>query len=230
MGVDLGVSCPAYAAISNGHARLGWRQFAALGARMRSLQTQVMGRRRSMLTGGKEALNQRTARSGHGRKRKMHSIEKLEGRISDAYTTLNHQLSSAIVDFSVNHGAGVIQIEDLTGLSELLRGTFLGGRWRYHQLQQFLKYKADEAGIELRKVNPRYTSRRCSQCGFINEKFDRQFRDRNRKDGRTARFVCLECDYKADPDYNAARNLATLDIDKVIEAQCKKQSIKTEAL
>ena len=42
VGVDLGFTCPLYAAISNGHARLGWKHFAGLAARIRSLQTQVM--------------------------------------------------------------------------------------------------------------------------------------------------------------------------------------------
>lgn len=41
VGVDLGVSLPLYAAINNGHARLGGRQFGALGRRIRALQDQV---------------------------------------------------------------------------------------------------------------------------------------------------------------------------------------------
>lgn len=229
VGVDLGVSCPLYAAINNGHARLGRRQFQALGARIRSLQTQVMGRRRSMQRGGRATLSEQTARSGHGRKRKLQSIEKLSGRINKAYTTLNHQLSRAVIDFAINNGAGVIQIEDLSSMKDALRGTFLVGRWRYFQLEEFLKYKANEAGIELRKVNPRFTSRRCSRCGIIHTEFDRAHRDSARTNGRVARFKCSECEFEGDPDYNAARNLATLDIEGRIEAQCKLQGLATQA-
>jgi IS605 OrfB family transposase len=225
VGVDVGVSCPLYAAISNGYARLGWRQFQALGARIRSLQRQIMARRRSMQTGGKVAVSQKTARSGHGRKRKLRPIEKLEGRIDSAYQTLNHQLSAAVVDFARNHGAGVIQIEDLDGLRDALRGTFIGQRWRYHQLQQYLKYKADEAGIELRQVNPRFTSRRCSKCGHIRHEFDHEYRQTHRNGRFAARFECLQCGYKAHADYNAARNLATLDIARLIARQCKVQGL-----
>lgn len=229
VGVDLGVSCPLYAAISNGHARLGRRQFRALGARIRSLQTQVMARRRGMQAGGQVAVSQETARSGHGRKRKLRPIEKLEGRINDAYNTLNHQLSTAVIDFARNHGAGVIQIENLDDLKETLRGTYLGGRWRYHQFRQFLEYKSKEAGIELRRVNPRYTSRRCSKCGFIYVQFDRAFRDAGSRNGRPRGFSCPECGYGSenyvDPDYNAARNLADLEIEAKIAEQCKKQGL-----
>lgn len=230
VGVDLGVSCPMYVSLNNGYARLGRRQFAALSARVRSLQRQTMARRRSMLTGGKSALSKDTARSGHGRRRKLQSIEQLEGRIHAAYTTLNHQLSRAVIDFARNHGAAAVQLEDLTGLKDQLAGTFLGATWRYHQLQQFIKYKAEEAGIKVRFVNPYFTSRRCSQCGHIHAEFDRSFRDANRQDGYVARFVCPACSYEEDPDYNAARNLATLDIADHVQRQCTAQGLEYRSL
>jgi IS605 OrfB family transposase len=231
VGVDVGVSCPLYAAISNGHARLGRRAFGALGARIRSLQRQVMARRRDIQRGGRDITSRATARSGHGRKRKLQPIEKLEGRINNAYTTLNHQLSAAVVQFALDHGAGVMQIENLTGLAEKLSGTFIGASWRYHQLQAFLDYKAKEKGIVVRKVDPRYTSRRCSACGTINADFDRKARDEAARPGFSARFHCLnpDCEYAtrpADADYNAARNLATLDIERRVRQQCKTQGLK----
>jgi IS605 OrfB family transposase len=229
VGVDLGVSCPAYAAISNGHARLGRRQFGPLMARVRSLQRQTMSRRRSMLRGGSRSLSADTARSGRGRRRKLRPIQQLEGRIHDAYSTLNHQLSAAIVQFARDHGAATIQIEDLEGLKNQNTGTFLGERWRYHQLQQFLEYKASEAGIVMRKVAARFTSRRCNACGFIHQDFDRAHRDATAQDGYVARFRCPQCAYESDPDYNAARNIATLDIADRITAQCRLQGIDLSA-
>ena len=154
-------------------------------------------------------------------------IRVLEGRLDKAYTTLNHQMSAAVVSFAQQQKAGVIQIENLDGLKDVLKGTFIGARWRYNQLQQFLTYKANEAGIELRTVNPRYTSRRCSKCGMIHIEFDRTYRDRHRENGRPAPFICPNpgCGYESDPDYNAARNLATLDIEQQIRLQCKQQGL-----
>ena len=230
VGVDLGFACPLYAAINNGHARLGYRQFATIAARIRSLQTQVMARRRQMLTGGKSSLTKDTARSGHGRKRRIRPIEQLEGRISDAYRTLNHQLSAAVISFARDHSAATIQMEDLSGLKEHLTGTFLGSRWRYFQLQQFLEYKAKEAGLVVRKVNARYTSRRCSKCGFIHVEFTREFRDRERRQGFVRRFQCPKCEFEADPDYNAARNLSLVDIEGQIAQQCVIQQIPDRSL
>lgn len=226
VGVDLGVSVPVYAATNNGLARLGRRHFQALGARIRSLQNQVDARRRSIQRGGRVNLSYDTARSGHGRKRKLLPIDKLQGRINKAYTTLNHQLSASVIKFAKDQGAGVIQIEDLETLKEELVGTFIGRRWRYHQLQQFLQYKAEETGIELRKVNPKYTSRRCSECGHINMEFTRAWRDAHRTNGKVAKFICPQCNYDSDPDYNAARNISTLDIASKIRLQCEKQGIE----
>ncbi len=233
VGVDVGYSCPLYAAISNGHARLGWKAFHALGTRIKTLQRQVMARRRGVQRGGATGISSATARSGHGRKRKLQPIEILEGRINKAYNTLNHQMSAAVVDFALNHGAGTIQMEDLAGLSDHLRGTFIGASWRYHQLQEFIEYKAKENGMRVRRVNPRYTSRRCSECGTINAGFDRAARDKAARPGFSARFQCIdpECALGKKPidaDYNAARNLAVLDIDGIIAAECKVQKLDAE--
>jgi len=178
-----------------------------------------------MLLGGKSDLSKHTARSGHGRKRKLQSIEQLRGRIDNGYTTLNDQVSRSIVEFAVNHGAGVIQLEDLKGFGETLSGTFLGERWRFFQLQEKIDNKAKVYGIEVRKVKPHFTSKRCSKCGFIHKGFTREFRDKNRREGYLKLFECPECGFKTDPDYNAARNLACVDIEELIRVQCKRQGI-----
>jgi len=225
VGVDLGYSCPLYAAVNTGFARLGRRHFVALAGAVRSLQTQTMRRRREIQRGGNVTTGGQSARAGHGRKRKLAPIEKLEGRIDAAYKTLNHQMSAAVIKFAGDNGAGVIQMEKLEGLAAELTGTFLGERWRYEELQRFITYKAAEAGIKIRMIDPRYTSRRCSACGHINEKFTRQFRDTEGEKGRVTRFICPECGYTADPDYNAARNISTIGIEDLIQQQRIKQGL-----
>lgn len=224
VGVDIGVSCPIYAAINNGHARLGWRQFGAIGARIMAMRNQLIKRRREIQRGGNAITGEQSARSGHGRKRKLAPIEKLQGKIDRAYQTLNHQMSSAVIKFAQDHGAGLIQMEDLGSLHEALSGTFLGERWQYAPLQGFIAYKAKEAGIETFKVNPRFTSRRCSKCGYINMEFSHEYRVKN----KNPKFKCADekCGLESDPDYNAAINIATIDIGAKIVEQCKQQGIK----
>jgi putative transposase len=48
------------------------------------------------------------------------------------------------------------------------------------------------------KVNPAYTSRRCSRCGTV---------DREARESQAA-FRCRSCGYRANADHNAARNIA----------------------
>jgi IS605 OrfB family transposase len=229
VGIDIGYSVPLYAAISNGLARLGRREFGAIAHRIKVLRNQVIARRRDIQRGGRMSISGESPRSGHGRKRKLLPTEILQTTIDNAQTTANHQMSASVIDFALNHGAGVIQMEDVKGLGAELAGTFLGQNWRYYQLQQFIEYKAKEHDIKVVRINPRYTSRRCSECGHINEKFDRSYRDKETaKSGKTAQFVCLQCGHEAGPDYNAARNIATVDIEKKIRLQCEKQGLKHE--
>jgi IS605 OrfB family transposase len=236
VGVDLGWSVPLYAAINNGYARIGWRKLEPLAKRIKHLQKQVKGRRISIQKGGQRDLATPTARTGHGRKRILRPIEKLERKIEDAYTTLNHQLSHCVIEFAKNNGAGVIQVENLEGLKDTLSGTFIGQNWRYQQLQNYIKDKAEEAGMEFKPVNPFYTSRRCSECGYIHKDFTFEYRQANRKSGMSAMFECPKCrrsnkNYKPlNADYNAAKNLATVDIEEKIRLQCEKQEIEYKEL
>jgi putative transposase len=62
--------------------------------------------------------------------------------------------------------------------------------------KQFLTYKAESAGREIRLVNPAYTSRGCSQCGHIFENFN-----------LSTRWIDCDCGLSLDRDHNAAINI-----------------------
>ena len=62
-----------------------------------------------------------------------------------------------------------------------------------------LEYKAEEAGIGFKAVNPKYTSQDCSACGHREKK---ALSDRVHH--------CKACGYTADRDLNAAINILTL--------------------
>mgnify|MGYP001571675936 CR=1 FL=1 len=69
-------------------------------------------------------------------------------------------------------------------------------RWLYSKVLDKLSRSCEEKGIEFIKVNPAYTSQECSQCGF------------KHKDNRSKeQFLCLNCGYKTDADYNASVNI-----------------------
>jgi putative transposase len=170
----------------------------------------VEQRRKQLLKQGKYCGN---GRRGHGRSTRIHPIEALSEKISNFRETSNHKYARYVVDLALKHRCGTIQLEDLTGISK--DNVFLKN-WSYHDLQQKIKDKASEAGIQVVQVKPDYTSQRCSECGHISRE--------NR--ANQAEFHCVACGYHALADYNAARNIATKNIDQIIEQSILKCSVK----
>ncbi|MGA9668412.1 MAG: transposase [Terracidiphilus sp.] len=129
-------------------------------------------------------------------------LKKLAGKESRFAQNVNHTIAKTIVEKAKRTGRG-IAIEKLTGIRERIRARKsqreILHSWAFAQLGAFLKYKAVLAGVILVEVDPRNSSRECSQCGHI-EKANRPSQ---------SRFQCRSCDYTANADFNAARVLAS---------------------
>ena len=154
-------------------------------------------------------------RIGHGVKTRVKGI--YNDYTSNFADTYNHKISRYIVDFAVKNNCGVIQMEDLTGATSKSHESFLK-EWTYYDLQSKIMYKAKVEGIEVIKVNPRFTSKRCSKCGCI---------DVNNRDGKVnqGKFECVNCGHTENADINASKNIAIPHIDEIIkntEVQGKK--------
>lgn len=65
------------------------------------------------------------------------------------------------------------------------------------ELRRIVEWQVVKYGKEFRLVNPRDTSRKCSRCGYVNEKLT--LRDRV--------FRCLRCGLVIDRDLNASINI-----------------------
>jgi len=146
-------------------------------------------------------------RIGHGTKTRVKAVYRDRDRLSNHQSTLNHQYSRALVDYAIKHGCGIIQMEDLSGIKEHTGYPRRLQHWTYYDLQTKVAAKAAEAGITVKKVDPRYTSQRCSRCGHI-DRANRPTQDK---------FLCTACGYQANADYNASQNLAIAGIDKIIK-------------
>nr|8J3R_A Chain A, Transposase IS605 OrfB C-terminal domain-containing protein [Sulfoacidibacillus thermotolerans]8J3R_B Chain B, Transposase IS605 OrfB C-terminal domain-containing protein [Sulfoacidibacillus thermotolerans] len=201
MGIDLGVAVAAYMAFQHTPAR-----YKLEGGEIENFRRQVESRRISMLRQGKYAGG---ARGGHGRDKRIKPIEQLRDKIANFRDTTNHRYSRYIVDMAIKEGCGTIQMEDLTNIRDI--GSRFLQNWTYYDLQQKIIYKAEEAGIKVIKIDPQYTSQRCSECGNI---------DSGNRIGQ-AIFKCRACGYEANADYNAARNIAIPNIDKIIAESIK---------
>jgi IS605 OrfB family transposase len=116
---------------------------------------------------------------------------------------INHIVSKALVA-KAKGACNALALEDLTGINARTRVRHADRQqrmsWAFAQLRQFVAYKAQAAGVRVVLVDPRDTSRTCSQpaCGFCHE--------RNRPD--QAHFRCQQCGFTLPADWNAARNLA----------------------
>ena len=100
-------------------------------------------------------------------------------------------------------------MEDLSGFSEQQSESLLKN-WSYYDLQNKVKYKAEEKGIKVTFINPKYTSKRCSKCGCIHV-------DNRDCKNNQAEFECKVCGHKENADINASKNIAIKDIDMIIK-------------
>jgi len=133
-------------------------------------------------------------------KRKLKNISKKEQRFR---RDVNHCVSKTLVEKAKHTSQGIV-LEHLKGIRERIRvrksQRSRHHGWSFHQLQQFISYKAKLAGVIVQLVDPRNTSRTCSQCGHIAKN--------NRKS--QAEFVCQQCGFSLQADHNAALNLSVM--------------------
>ena len=154
----------------------------------------------------KQAVISGDGRIGHGTKTRVSYAYKSENKISNFRDTINHRYSKALIDFAVKNGFGTIQMEDLSGIKESRNNSKRLSHWTYFDLQTKIEYKAKEKGIAVVKINPAFTSQRCSKCGCIDEN--------NRP--TQEKFKCVQCGFEHNADINAAINISIKNIDKII--------------
>lgn len=197
LGVDLGIKCPLYLAINkndNFKMQIGdiehfHNQRTMFHKRFKSLQ-------KLMCTQG-----------GHGRKKKLEPLEKLKEKERNWVYTQNHVYSREVIKQALKQNAGTIHMESLKDFGKGKDGyvkdeyKYLLRYWSYYELQSMIEYKAKLEGIEVKYIDPAYTSQTCSYCGERGERKKQE------------EFVCTnpQCKRrgeKINADFNAARNIA----------------------
>lgn len=207
LGIDLGIAIPVVAAISDSEKRWFFN-----GHEIDSFRMKTEAMRRQMSKARVQAGN---GSVGHGRNSRCKPVDRIGNRIANFRNSKNDAWSREIVNIAVKNGCGTIQMEDLSGISSGSAPMFLKN-WTYYDLQNKIKYKAEAEGIQVVLIDPQYTSQRCSRCGYIATE--------NRM--TQSDFVCKECGYTENADYNAARNIATKDIVKIIKNSAKVKCVE----
>lgn len=177
LGVDLGIITLAFS--SDGEAFTG----------------ELIERSRRIYAHRRRNLQRKSTRSAH---RKLRGIAGKQARFQ---RDTNHVVSKRLVQKAKDTHRG-IALENLGGIRERAKTVMRKQKarhanWAFHQLRTFIEYKAAFVGVPVIAVDPRNTSRMCSECGYI-DKANRvsQFQ-----------FLCKQCSFSACADYNAACNI-----------------------
>jgi IS605 OrfB family transposase len=113
------------------------------------------------------------------------------------------ELRNNFIGWSINQinfsEIGTISIENIHDMRRGKKSSRFLSHWTYTQIFNRLNMKAELFGVQVTKVNPRNTSRKCSKCGEI-DKCSR----------RGKQFKCTKCGFELDADLNASRNIEFL--------------------
>lgn len=127
-------------------------------------------------------------------KRKLRKRSGKEARFS---LNQNHIISKMLVNLPYD----IFVLEDLTNIVN--RSKNLGKKnnkmfrdWTFYQLERLLIYKTEALGKSIVKVDARYTSQKCSECGNI----DKNSRNKDK-------YCCVKCGHTEHADTNAAKNI-----------------------
>jgi putative transposase len=143
----------------------------------------------------RQALQKRGTKSA---KRHLKKLAKKEARFRKQE---NHRISKKLV-LKAKARNSLIGMEDLKYIREQTtvrkadRAKHSG--WAFRELKSFTEYKARVYGVPTIEVDPRNSSKECSECHHIAKA--------NRKN--QAEFCCVRCGHKENADLNAAKNIA----------------------
>jgi putative transposase len=122
-------------------------------------------------------------------------LKKRSGREMRFSSDVNHCLSKKLVNLPYD----VFVLENLAGIRKRNKGRKLNGwlsNWTFFQLEQFIGYKTEALGKQVVKVDARYTSQKCSDCG-----------NTDKASRKGSRYLCVECGHAEHADINAAKNI-----------------------
>ena len=175
VGIDIGLEN--FATLSNGEIIKNPRYLVESESRLKSLHRRVSKRK-------KGSANRRKA---------IHKLSKHHVKVSNQRNDFLHKLSRNItLRFSP------VMVEDLN-IRGMLHDHYLAksiADASWNTFINMLSYKAVTSGGQLIKVNPRGTSKRCSNCGNVVE-----------MPLSCRKFRCSSCGFICHRDFNAAVNI-----------------------
>ena len=129
-------------------------------------------------------------------------------RIRNIQDDLLHKFTTSLF---VNYDTVIIEDLDVKKMQMKKQAKNLH-RSLFGRFRQYMEYKAIKFDKKLIIADRFYPStQRCSQCGFVKTGEDKITLEGNKKHGtKHHEYVCYECGFTADRDYNAVLNLLAL--------------------
>lgn len=161
----------------------------------------------------RKAVRKRTASLTKGtrstRRRARRLLQRLSGKERRFQSWVNHTVSYRIIQ-QARSSNQAIALEDLTGIRERTNQQprskterRRSNSWAFHQLRQYMTYKAIKFGVKLVFIAPRYTSQTCHNCLHIHPVQGESYRSGKK-------FLCGHCGWSGDADLNGAKNISLI--------------------
>lgn len=178
IGVDVGIS--SLITTSDGEKVGNPRWYRNGQAKLRVLQRRVSRRKKG----------------GSNRRKAIHQVQVHSEKVSNQRKDFLNKVAHSLVQQN-----DLIAIEDLQ-VKNMVRNRYLSksildAGWGY--FRERLESKAENAGRTVMIINPAYTSKTCSDCGFVFEGL-----------ALSDRWVSCDCGLSLDRDHNAALNILRL--------------------
>ena len=125
------------------------------------------------------------------------TLQQMSSRETEYIKHVLHSVANGIVEEARRHNCSTIVFEKLDGIRDRLPEAPWHSTWAFDRLTEHVEYKAAAHGIGVVETDPRNTSKRCAECGFV--------ADANRPSRDT--FECQQCGNRNHADYNAAKNI-----------------------
>ncbi len=144
----------------------------------------------------------RKKKGSNNQKKAKINLSKQHQKVKNQREDFAHKVSDQLVK---NNDLIVFEDLNITGMMKdhHLAKSISDASW--NKLVQYTTYKAESAGKEVVLVNPRNTSRECSNCGYMKQELNLS----------TRVFRCNHCGHEIDRDLNAAINIHNLGIKKL---------------
>ena len=194
IGIDLGLK--EFAICSNGEVFSNINKSARIKKLEKSLKRQQRKLSRKYESFKKLPNNMKGAATRQNIQKQKLKVQKFHHKLDCIRTDYINKIISELVKTKPEW----ITLEDLN-VSGMMKNKHLSkaiAQQKFHEFRNKLTAKCKEYGIELRIVDRFYpSSKLCHNCGHV--KSDLKLSDRT--------YVCLECGYTEDRDFNASLNL-----------------------